>query len=297
MDGVLVIDKPKGLTSHDVVGRLRRILNERRVGHAGTLDPMATGVLVAMLGEATKLSGYLTLDDKSYVARVKLGVATNTLDADGEVTQTAPLAPSWHDEHGRAHLERALAAERARKEQVPPAFAAIKVDGQRAYERARKGEPLELPPRSIRVMRLELTGLDVDDASLELELTVSKGYYVRALARDLGLALGLPAHLTALRRTASGPFTLARAVRLEDVHRGSPMVAVGEAARLVLPSVAVTPDGATRALHGKPLSPSSFVSEPPAACPCAWFDAEARLIAIGQRDGDTSAVLRGFRVA
>ena len=209
----------------DVVARLRRLLGTRRVGHAGTLDPMATGVLVALVGEATKLGAHLTLHDKRYTARVAFGRATDTLDAEGQTTATAEV-PAWlRDELARGdvagRLGEALALERARVEQVPPAFSAIQVDGRRSYDRARAGEDVSAaaarrspssicrvpwdPPR--RRLRRR--------AWVDLDLHVGKGYYVRSLARDLGERLGVPAHLAALRRTASGPFTVAQSVRLD----------------------------------------------------------------------------------
>src|SRR5262245_57285998 len=183
-DGLLVVDKPKGPTSHDIVARARRLFSTRAVGHAGTLDPMATGVLVLLFGEALKLSAYLTLEEKTYVAKVSFGSTTDTLDADGKVTSSEPLAPSTLDAE---RVEVALEAERARTSQVPPAVSSIKVGGERAHRLARRGETPSLEPRPVRVQRLSLLARNED--SLELEVTASKGYYVRSLARDLGEAL------------------------------------------------------------------------------------------------------------
>ncbi|HMJ14672.1 MAG TPA: tRNA pseudouridine(55) synthase TruB, partial [Polyangiaceae bacterium] len=193
LDGVLVVDKPEGPTSHTVVAEARRLYGTRAVGHAGTLDPMASGVLVLVFGEATKLSGYLTQQSKRYSARVRLGRSTSTDDAWGEVVEERPIG-----EVNRDALEATLAKERARTEQVPPPVSAIKVCGQRAYRLARAGREPELEARTVCIHSLELLGFDGE--TIELELHVSKGYYVRALARDLGQSLGLPAHLSGLRR-------------------------------------------------------------------------------------------------
>src|SRR5690606_27846030 len=173
--GVLVVDKPGGMTSHDVVARARRLFGTRAVGHAGTLDPMATGVLVLLFGEACKLSAYLTGQDKTYSAGVRFGSATDSLDADGRVTEERTLPAGWL---ARETLDRALAVERARTLQVPPAVSAISEGGRRAYQRVRAGETVELAPRPVRVARLEL--LEWSDAGVDVELEVSKGYYVRA---------------------------------------------------------------------------------------------------------------------
>ncbi|MDF3072076.1 MAG: uncharacterized protein K0R38_7677, partial [Polyangiaceae bacterium] len=168
--GVAVVDKPRGLTSHTVVAQARRLFARKDVGHAGTLDPMATGVLLLLVGQATKLSGYLTSDSKRYAAEVMFGRATDTLDAEGRTTEEAPLAA---DQLSPERVEQALASERARTEQVPPAVSAIKVDGERAYALARKGEAPELAPRAVRV--LELTLLERTPNALRVEMHVSKG--------------------------------------------------------------------------------------------------------------------------
>ncbi|MEI8255663.1 MAG: tRNA pseudouridine(55) synthase TruB, partial [Deltaproteobacteria bacterium] len=199
--GLLLVDKPAGVTSHDVVAWARRVFGQREAGHAGTLDPMATGLLVVLLGEATKLSAYLTGDGKAYLATVSFGASTDTLDADGVVTQTtdAPL-PS------RAALERALAGMVGPIEQVPPAVSAIKLAGVAMHERVRRGESPTLEPRSVVLEAARV--ITAEGASCEIDLECSKGFYVRALARDLAALLGTLGHLTALRRTRSGPFTV-----------------------------------------------------------------------------------------
>jgi tRNA pseudouridine55 synthase len=326
--GVLVVDKPRGPTSHDVVARLRRALGTRRVGHAGTLDPMASGVLVVLAGEATKLAPYLTASDKRYEARVVLGMGTDTLDADGEVTDARPI-PGWLEVELSRLADRrapeddalaalapgvaaALAAERAREAQAPPAHSAIKVQGRRSYALARAGQGVDLSPRPVRVRALRLVQVLAEPElmralppsrsagslppaeagsypTLDLELEVSKGYYVRALARDLGARLGVPAHIADLRRTASGAFTLARAISPdagpEALRRA--LVPLGQAAALALPAARLTEAGARRAHLGQPLRLEDFTAPPPRAgadeeAISAWLAPNGRLVAVGR---------------
>ena len=288
--GVLVVDKPRGPSSHDVVAQARRLYGTRAVGHAGTLDPMASGVLVLVLGEATKLAGYLTQEHKTYRAEVTFGVGTDSLDAAGEVLERVELQSGWLD---RAALDRALARERSRTEQQPPAVSAIHVAGQRAYTLFRRGETPVLQPRPVNVLKLELLSQRHD--RLEIELTVSKGYYVRALARDLGAALSTPACLSALRRLASGGFTLDHAATWPAAEPPE-LLTPAAAARLCLPSAQLTEAGAARAGHGQRLLEEHFES-PPAALPenpAAWFAPDGRLVAIGTLRDETYVVLRGF---
>jgi tRNA pseudouridine55 synthase len=273
-----------------VVARIRRLLGTRRVGHAGTLDPMATGVLVVLIGEATKLGSYLTAQEKSYRARVAFGVSTDTLDAEGKATASAEV-PAWlADEltqsEGGPRIQAALASERERREQVPPAYSAIQVDGERSYDRARAGEAVDLSPRAVAVSALTIVGSSpLPEAYLDLELTVSKGYYVRSLARDLGAALGVPAHLAALRRLASGPHALARAVSLDAgaAVLASAIVPLARAAAEALPCAVLTAQGAVRARQGKRLVLDDFREAPPLGPRSAWLDEDGRLIAIGSR--------------
>jgi len=274
VSGVLVVDKPPGPTSHDVVARVRRELRTRHVGHAGTLDPMATGVLVVAVDEATKLVPWLTADDKVYETTVRLGIETDTLDAEGRETRRLPV-PAALD------LDAALARERARTEQVPPAYSAIRVDGRRSHERARAGEAIALAPRPVAVRSIELVGREGDELVLRIE--ASKGYFVRSLGRDLAEALGTVGHLTALRRLRSGAFTL------EDAGHLLPL---DEAARRALP-VTVLDDAAVRdAGHGKPIAAERVRT--PWERPSAWTDGNGRLVAVGAfRDG-IGKVLRGF---
>jgi tRNA pseudouridine55 synthase len=216
-DGLLVVDKPAGWTSHDVVGKVRRLARTRKVGHAGTLDPMATGVLVLGIGRATRLLGHLALSDKDYDATVRLGVTTVTDDAEGEALEARDAGGVADDA-----LTAALAALTGEIDQVPSAVSAVKVDGVRSYARVRAGEDVALAPRRVTVQRLALLDRRGDD--LDVAVTCSSGTYVRALARDLGAALGVGAHLTALRRTRVGPFGLADARTLDDLGAGEDVV-------------------------------------------------------------------------
>jgi tRNA pseudouridine55 synthase len=259
--GVLVVDKPRGPTSHDVVAAARRHFGTRRVGHAGTLDPMATGVLVLLFGEATKLSAHLTRDVKRYVAKVAFGASTDTLDAEGTINRKKELAPGWLR---REALEDALHAELDRELQVPPTVSAIKIAGKSAHERARRGEVLDLAPRDVRLH--EATVHSFDDAGLEIELLVSKGYYVRSFARDLGSSLGVPAHLAALRRTASGAFSLDDAAPWPLAQDLKPWPLL-DVVRRALPIRTLTDEGLSRARDGKPLRPEDFEGGAVAAPP------------------------------
>lgn len=288
--GLFVVDKPGGMTSHTVVAKVRRALGTRDVGHAGTLDPMATGVLLVLVGEALKLARYLTLEHKSYLAEVRFGRSTNTLDADGETVETGTI-PGGALDAGAVHA--ALDIERARTLQVPPAVSAIKVDGVRAHRLARRGTPADLQPRPVTVSALTLVALAT--GQLTVEVTASKGYYVRSLARDLGTTLGVPAHLSALRRTRSGDYTLEQAVTIELVHTVEPLPPV-EIARRCLPMLELTEPGAARARVGKTLSVEHFVDgEPSAKGPHAWVFPGDTLIAVGEQRDDGYRVIRGFR--
>jgi tRNA pseudouridine55 synthase len=296
LSGVAVVDKPAGVTSHTVVAQARRLFGRKDVGHAGTLDPMATGVLLLLVGQATKLSGYLTADSKRYAAEIFFGRGTTTLDAEGETTEVRALAP---DQLSEARVREALLQERARTEQTPPAVSAIKVDGVRAYALARRGDAVELAPRAVQVHELEL--LELSPPLVRCELFVSKGYYVRSLARDLGERLGAPAHLTALRRLASGPFTLAQAVSWPRTEPPA-LLGLAEAAASVLPRCRIKPEAVQRARQGKRLSADDFselpVSQGGAGTASdaelgAWLGPDGELIAIGTMRGELR-VQRGF---
>ena len=213
---LLAIDKPAGMSSHDVVDHVRRALGERRVGHGGTLDPAATGVLVVGVGQGTRLMGMLTADTKGYVARISFGAQTNTDDAEGEVIARADVPPEVRDASFARSMLRSLEGERL---QVPPAFSAISVGGVRSYTRARAGESVELEPRHIEVLSASLLGVDLEGGVFwDCAFEVSKGTYVRALARDIGTGVGSAAHLCRLCRTSSGGVTLGSCVSLEQVR-------------------------------------------------------------------------------
>jgi tRNA pseudouridine55 synthase len=265
MDGVLVIDKPAGPTSHDVVACVRRALGAARVGHTGTLDPMATGVLPLVVGRATRLARFLSSDEKEYEAVVRLGQDTDTGDATGRTVAAEPDAPVGPDGPGPATADRgaitlALAGFAGSYLQTPPAYSAKKVGGVRAYALARRGQAVE--PRPVRVTARTVELLDVDGLDVRVHVVCSAGFYVRALARDLGRTLGTGAHLAALRRLRSGPFAAEDSVKLEQVE------AEGAAAarRLVplhsllthLPSLVLTGDGLRQAMHGKDVGASGI---------------------------------------
>ena len=295
-DGVLVVDKPGGMTSHDVVSRVRRALGTREVGHAGTLDPMATGVLVVLVGQGTKLAPYLTAADKGYRATVRLGVATDSLDADGAETERRPVAEGALEP---AEIERAMTLERARTEQSPPVVSAIKIAGVASHAMARRGQSVALADRPVRVDRLVALAIRRGPPELDLELVCAKGYYVRALARDLAASLGTVGHLGALRRLHSGAFTLADAVALEPLDGSvfrARLVPIEHAAARALPTVALTEEGTHKATQGKRLAGSDALAPFPDG-PSAWLDAQGLLVAIGAPaldDVGGARVLRGF---
>ncbi len=210
---LLALNKPRGMSSHDVVSRVRRILGERRVGHAGTLDPEASGVLVVGVGQGTRLMGLLTMDNKAYRAVIEFGSETTTDDAEGEVVRTAPIPPALHD---FAHASEVVSSLVGTVDQVPPAFSAISVGGRRAYDRARHGEEVVLAPRRITINSSALVGImEKDPLSWVCDFDVSKGTYIRSIARDLGRSVGSAAHLSALERRASGTIDIASCVTLD----------------------------------------------------------------------------------
>ena len=273
----MIVDKASGMTSHDVVAKARKTLGTREIGHAGTLDPMATGVLVLAIGEATKLVPYLSASDKEYEATIALGVETDTLDADGRETKRADVRSDW-----TALLDAALEEERRRMMQLPPVFSAIHAKGARSHERARRGEIVELDERPVRVISLD--AIATRDAALDVRLVVSKGYYVRALARDLAARLGTVGHLTALRRLRSGSFTLA------DAGATIPLV---QAATRVLPKTTLTDAGVGHARAGRrvPLEDLGTTE----AGEHAWLAPDGALVAIGRIEDGAGKVTRGFR--
>ena len=212
LDGILLVDKPADHTSHDVIARLRGKLRMKRIGHAGTLDPMATGLLVVLVGKATSVSQYLISLDKEYTGTIKLGVTTNSQDADGEVLVTRPVSPSLTEAEVLAVIKTMLGDQY----QMPPMFSAIKIDGVPLYKLARKGEEIVREPRFIRVASWDLTRFAPPE--LDFRVRCTKGTYVRTLAHDLGEKLGCGAHLSALRRTGTDKLTLERALTIEQIN-------------------------------------------------------------------------------
>jgi tRNA pseudouridine55 synthase len=211
LDGVLLVDKPTDHTSHDVIARLRGILKMKRIGHAGTLDPMATGVLVVLVGKATRVSQYLMSLDKEYAGTITLGKVTNTQDAEGEVLETRPVPPLTE-----AEVRAAMQTFVGDQYQIPPMFAAIKINGVPLYKLARKGEEVEREPRFIRIASFELTRFALPEIDFVLRCT--KGTYVRTIAHDLGQKLGCGGHLSALRRTATGQFNISQCLTIEQIQ-------------------------------------------------------------------------------
>ncbi|MFW3169551.1 tRNA pseudouridine(55) synthase TruB [Geodermatophilus sp. CPCC 206100] len=290
--GLLLVDKPGGLTSHDVVARARRVLSVRRVGHAGTLDPMATGLLVLGVGAATRLLGHVGGHDKTYEATLRLGQATVTDDREGEVLTTTSAA---HLDD--AAVAAALAAQTGPLLQVPSSVSAVKVAGRRSYDRVRAGEEVVLEPRAVTVHRLEVHRIARPTPDLvDVDVTVgcTAGTYVRAIARDAGAALGVGGHLTALRRTASGPFALERAAPVEEAAAaltaggGAGVLGLTDAARLVFPERGVTDDEARALGHGQRIPATG------AAGLHAAVDGAGRLVALVEDAGSTARVAVGF---
>jgi tRNA pseudouridine55 synthase len=244
--GLVVVDKPGAITSHGVVSRVRRLAGTRKVGHAGTLDPMATGVLVLGVNRATRLLGHLMLTEKAYDATIRLGVATTTDDAEGEVTTTTDAG-----QLDEATIRAALAGFVGDIEQVPTSVSAIKVDGKRAYQRVRDGEAVELAARPVTVHEIVVRA--IRDSEVDLSVRCSSGTYIRAIARDLGNALGVGGHLTALRRTAVGSFDLASAHTLAELAEGFTILPIAAAARASFPVYDLDEDRAQDVRYGRKL--------------------------------------------
>ena len=272
--GLIVIDKPEGPTSHDVVARVRRVLGEKRVGHAGTLDPLASGGVVVVIGRATRLSTYLTSDDKRYRATVRLGVATTTYDRQGD--PLAPPAPVPDDLEPR--LREALDARLGTHAQTPPAFSAKKIDGERAHRLARRGEAVTPAPALVTLKAWTLVALGGDTATIDLH--TSAGFYVRSLAHDVGAALGCGGHLAGLRRTGSGAFMIEDAVPLPapDAAAAELLLAMRPMEALLpdWPAAVVTAAGAERVSHGVLIGPDACTLWPDPATPGAPSPAAAR---------------------
>jgi tRNA pseudouridine55 synthase len=285
-DGLVIVDKPAGLTSHTVVARIRRLAGTRKVGHAGTLDPMATGVLVIGCERATRMLGHLALTSKTYEATIRLGQATVTDDAEGDVTES-------HDALGVS--EEAVLAGVARLtgdiSQVPSAVSAIKIDGKRSYTRVREGEEVELASRPVTVSRFEVHGrreakAEDGTAVVDLDVTVdcSSGTYIRALARDLGAGLGVGGHLTALRRTRVGPYTVEGSYTLPSLDEGfdAAVLPIADAAAAAFPRWDVDAEQARLLTHGVRIDGPGMTVEQPIAV----FDPDGRFLAlIEEHDG------------
>lgn len=254
--GLVIVDKPAGMTSHDVVGRCRRIFGTRRVGHAGTLDPMATGVLVVGIERATKILGLLTATSKSYAATIRLGQTTSTEDAEGELLQSVSAGHVTDQD-----IEAALRSLRGDISQVPSAVSAVKVAGRRAYQLARAGQAVELPARPVRIDRFEVLAARRQDGLIDLDVEVdcSSGTYIRALARDLGNALAVGGHLTALRRTRVGRFDLSHAVSLDELAQ-CPRLSLGldDACLLMFARRDLTAEETDAAANGRALTPAGI---------------------------------------
>lgn len=292
LPGLLLVDKAPGMTSHDVVARARRVLSVRKVGHAGTLDPMATGLLILGVGSATRLLGLVGGHDKTYEATIRFGQTTVTDDREGEILTTTPAA-AVDDDAVRA----ALGAQAGPLQQVPSSVSAVKVAGRRSYDRVRAGEAVELAPRSVTVHRLDVHRIErgtPDLVDVDVTVTCTAGTYIRAIARDAGAALGVGGHLTALRRTASGPFSVADAAAVEDAAAalasggGPGVLALTAAATTVFPTRPVTAAEATALAFGQPI-PATGATGPHAA-----VDPGGRLVALVEDAGASARVTVGF---
>jgi len=284
--GLVIVDKPAGWTSHDVVGKLRRLAGTRRVGHAGTLDPMATGVLVIGIEKATRLLGHLALSRKAYDATIRLGQSTNTDDAEGETIATAPAAAITDEA-----LRTAIDALTGRLQQVPPQVSAIKVDGKRAYKRAREGEALELSARPVTVYDFTVRGVRRPGELIDIDasVTCSSGTYVRALARDLGAALGTGGHLTALRRTRVGPYDLTMARTIEQLTERLEVLPLADAVASAFPRRDVSADEARKVAHGVRLPAVGL-----GPGPVGVFGPDGALLALVEEQGPVAKSLAVF---
>ncbi len=281
MDGLIVVDKPIGPTSHDVVGRMRRVLGERRIGHTGTLDPLASGVLPLVVGRATRLARFLSGESKQYEAMIRLGISTDTYDAEG-----VQVGDRWNGAlPSRDEIAEALTGFNGTFMQQPPAFSAKKIRGERAYESARAGSTVIPAPVAVTVHQLEL--VDVSGDEIAVRVCCAAGFYVRALAHDLGQRLGTGAYLSTLRRTASGALTLEHAIPLEYAeHSREDAMAALLPLESMLPqfgAVVLTDDGLLRVIHGRSIGPSDICSGTlPATGPTRVVDQLGRLVAIGE---------------
>ncbi len=284
--GLVVVDKPAGITSHDVVARVRRLAGTRKVGHAGTLDPMATGVLLVGVNRATRLLGHLTLTEKAYDATIRLGAGTTTDDAEGEVVLETPA-----DQVSDDAVREAAGCFVGDLQQRPSAVSAVKVDGRRAYERVRAGEDVQLPARPVTVHDLQVRDLRRSGSHLDVDVSVrcSSGTYVRAIARDLGAVLGVGGHLTLLRRTAVGPFTLAEARGLAELEQTFELLDLSVVARRCFPARELDADGARDVGYGRTLDVA--LAGPG---PVAVFDPSGSFLALYEQRGAVAAPVAVF---
>lgn len=278
--GILLVDKPGGITSHDVVSRARRALGTRKIGHAGTLDPMATGLLVLGVEGATRLLTYIVGADKTYEATILLGVTTDSDDADG--VETARADADTLAGVSDAAIRDGIAVLTGEIDQVPSTVSAIKVDGRRAYDLARAGEQVELKSRRVTVSRFDVRATRRGQGTIELDVVVdcTSGTYIRALARDLGRALGVGGHLTALRRTRIGAFDVAAAASVDEISEDA-LIAPATAAAVVMGALAVGPDEARDLRHGKRIDGGGRLTGPVAAA----IDPDGRLIGVVEKRG------------
>lgn len=291
--GLVVVDKPAGWTSHDVVARVRRLAGTRKVGHAGTLDPMATGVLVLGVERATRLLTYVVGADKDYDATIRLGATTTTDDAEGETLTTADASALTPEQVRAAAVPLTGAVQ-----QVPSAVSAIKVDGKRSYARVRAGEDVVLPARPVVVRVLDVVatrhvpGPDGGVLDVDVRVTCSSGTYVRALARDLGVALGVGGHLTALRRTRVGGYDLTTARTLDELEQSFGVLPLEEAAAATFAVRRLDADEATALSYGKRIRPTSDGPAGTPEAPVAAFAPDGGLVAlVADREGGTRPVL------
>lgn len=275
--GLIIVDKSPGMTSHDVVARVRRLVGTRRVGHAGTLDPMATGVLIIGVEKATRLLGHLMLTEKVYEATIRLGQSTSTDDAEGEPTGGKSASGIT-----REALDTEIARLTGEIMQVPPGVSAIKVGGQRAYKLTRAGAAPELAARPVRVYEFAVTNVRSVDDFVDVDAVVrcSSGTYIRALARDLGEALGTGGHLTALRRTAVGPYDLSQAHTLDDLAQRTVVTPLASAAAAAFPRVDLGEEDASKLAHGVRVKPAAAPDAGTSATPIAAFSPDGALIAL-----------------
>ena len=285
-DGLIIVDKPAGLTSHDVVAQIRRLAGTRRVGHAGTLDPMATGVLVVGVEKATRLLGHLALTEKEYSATIRLGQVTDSDDADGAIVAAASASGVTDEE-----LAAGLAALRGEIRQVPPAVSAVKVGGKRAYKLTREGAPPRLEPRTVTVRELTVLAVRRQAGLLDADVSVtcSSGTYIRALARDLGAALGVGGHLTSLRRTRVGPFREDDARTLGQLADALDVQPLAVAAAAAFPRLDLSAEQAARLAHGGRLQAAGLGEGPAAA-----FGPDGSFIALVTEEADQCRPLAVF---